>query len=44
MVYHVSMSGDIKYNHNLDKNIVCCWLLILNEIVNLLLAMVGNVP
>ena len=22
MVYHVSMSGDIKYNHNVDKNIV----------------------
>ena len=22
MVYHVSMSGDIKYNHNVDKYIV----------------------
>ena len=22
MVYHVPMSGDIKYNHSVDKNIV----------------------
>ena len=50
MVSHVPTSGDIKYNHSVkwncfDKDILFCYeLLILDEKINLFLAMVGNVP